>query len=206
MEACTSHLTSAQVQQCLAALFGEDLPEAQGTRLLQTPLQVHLTKREFLRHWKITQEYWHFNPLTGLDETILFYLLQQLVSDRDFTPKFFAQLMAVFQPHNYDQPVSPELALHEQVIFMFQAYEECQPLPWLALMFKFVLASVIPLQPYSSVKFLDFLAECEALAIDRPYRQSMTATLLCLQSSSLRYISHQFVQQIADNFVAFSLV
>jgi len=51
----------------------------------------------------------------------------------------------------------------------------------------------------------DLLTQCESVGLEQPHRQSMTAALLCLQTSSIAHVSHQFIQQIAANLLAFAL-
>ena len=210
---CNVSLSPAQVWQCLHALFGTSVSDLQGLDTHTQCLETHKPRLE--AH---TQ---------SLETALGLFLETHLSRARTLPPAFLTALfdvfyarILVFRDYAEDEDeAEDEDDEHEQVIV--EPGDECDHANELLLQTGLrILNQYLAQQPESVQNIVskhcsesrhtmnmypDLLTQCEFVGLEQPHRQSMTAALLCLQSSSIAHVSHQFIQQIAANLLAFAL-
>ena len=212
---CNVSLSPAQVWQCLHALFGTSVSDLQGLDTHTQCLETHKPRLE--AH---TQ---------SLETALGLFLETHLSRARTLPPAFLTALFDVFYArilvfrdyaeddedededdeddehaeviveHGYECDHANELLLRTGVRILNQ-YLAQQPEGVQEMVFKHCSESRHTMNMYP-----DLLTQCESVGLEQPHRQSMTAALLCLQTSSIAHVSHQFIQQIAENLLAFAL-
>ena len=148
------------------------------------------------------------NALTLDEQTTVQYLQKHLNHATTFPPKFFALLMALFECISIDHHVhvngynnfSQHQKMNAVAFELFKAFLPAQPTAWLQQLTNIGWDCHVNmlLAQNSYLCSINY----EIITLDETYRQTTMPVLLCLRISSIRHVSHQFIQQIAENLRA----